>query len=303
MEKELKKIWDLSKHYKKDYEPDVDAGFSKFKQKLKADKDQNVAPLVVSIKRRRINWLAIAASVALVLTVGWIWTTLNKGSDSLLVEATQEGRLKEVRLADGTSVFLNEKSELQFPKSFRGKEKRVVRLEGEAYFNVVENPDQPFIIQTAETEVKVLGTSFNLRAYEGEKFTEVEVESGMVAFKGKEDEKPLMLAASKKGVCMHGGEMLEKQAPNLNAHAWRTKVIKFRNTPVEEVVSILERHFKVDINIAAAGFKDCTFTHPPFVQQPLEGILESMATALNAKLEPSSEGTYTFYGGFSCGKD
>lgn len=298
MEKELKKFWELSKQYKKDYEPDVDAGFSKFKQKLTADKNQKAEPIIISLKKRRRNWFAIAASIALIFAVGWIGLTLNNTSEKLLVESTTAKRLKEVRLADGTTVFLNEKSELRFPKGFRELATREVYLKGEAYFKVVENPNQPFIIHTAETQVEVLGTSFNLRAYEEESFTEIEVETGKVNFHTKNKSESLLLKASKKGVCVHGGKMSQKEAPNLLAQSWRTKVLKFRKTPIKEAITALERHYKVKIDIEKAGFKNCPITYS-FIRQPLEDILEVIGAAFGSKMDGNMKDGFVFYGG-SC---
>ncbi|MFR7879372.1 MAG: FecR family protein [Butyricimonas paravirosa] len=67
-------------------------------------------------------------------------------------------------LADGTTVYLNAESELRFPKQFRGKNRKVY-LTGEGYFDVQRNEKQPFIVEAQQVEVRVLGTSFGVRAY------------------------------------------------------------------------------------------------------------------------------------------
>ena len=91
-----------------------------------------------------------------------------------------KGNAYELELADGTHVWLNAESELTYPTRFPNGI-REVKLKGEAYFDVAENPEKPFRVQTNEVNVKVLGTSFNVSAYESERFTSVTLIGGSVA--------------------------------------------------------------------------------------------------------------------------
>ena len=91
-----------------------------------------------------------------------------------------KGNAYELELADGTHVWLNAESELTYPTRFPN-DIREVKLKGEAYFDVAKNPEKPFRVLTNEIEVKVLGTSFNVSAYESERFTSVTLVGGSVA--------------------------------------------------------------------------------------------------------------------------
>ncbi len=91
-----------------------------------------------------------------------------------------KGNVYELELADGTHVWLNAESELTYPTRFPS-DIREVKLKGEAYFDVAQNPEKPFRVQTNEVAVKVLGTSFNISAYETERFTSVTLVGGSVA--------------------------------------------------------------------------------------------------------------------------
>ena len=91
-----------------------------------------------------------------------------------------KGNAYELELADGTHVWLNAESELTYPTRFPN-DIREVKLKGEAYFDVAKNPEKPFQVLTNEIEVKVLGTSFNVSAYESERFTSVTLVGGSVA--------------------------------------------------------------------------------------------------------------------------
>ena len=83
-----------------------------------------------------------------------------------------KGNAYELELADGTHVWLNAESELSYPTRFAG-EMREVRLKGEAFFDVAKNPDCPFVVRTDEVAVQVLGTSFNVSAYQSEQMARV----------------------------------------------------------------------------------------------------------------------------------
>jgi transmembrane sensor len=191
--KDIDSIWDLSGQYKSGYHPDVEGGLSRLKARMKqSGKTSRVVPL----KSNRRIFLRFAAAVALILAIGFTWKTLLY--ESRINEITENDQQKELFLADGTLVVLNQNSKLEYPESFSGQQ-RVVKLSGEAYFNVAHNPEQPFLILTEESSVKVLGTSFNLRAYPSETFTEVEVESGKVAFSVNNSNSSLTLTANEKG--------------------------------------------------------------------------------------------------------
>ena len=91
-----------------------------------------------------------------------------------------KGNAYELILADGTQVWLNAESELSYPTRFTGNT-REVKLKGEAYFKVTKNAEQPFIVKTKEIDIRVLGTSFNVAAYQTDLTTSVTLVEGSVA--------------------------------------------------------------------------------------------------------------------------
>ncbi len=93
-----------------------------------------------------------------------------------------KGNVYELELADGTHVWLNAESELSYPTRFSG-EMREVRLKGEAFFDVTKNQDIPFVVRTDEVAVRVLGTSFNVSAYQSDQMARVTLVGGSVAVK------------------------------------------------------------------------------------------------------------------------
>src|SRR5688572_15893212 len=126
-----------------------------------------------------------AAAVIIMLTgIGYLhWRDQKKAAvlASLVEKHNARGTKSTITLTDGSKVWLNADSKLQYPEVFSGN-LREVYLNGEAFFEVTKNPSRPFIIHLANGTVRVLGTSFNIRAYDNEKTVETSVTTGKVAF-------------------------------------------------------------------------------------------------------------------------
>ncbi|MCD8270899.1 MAG: FecR family protein [Parabacteroides sp.] len=91
----------------------------------------------------------------------------------------KKGEKKTIQLTDGTKVVLNSDTRLHIPSNFN-KEERVIEMEGEGFFDVTPNPDKPFIIKSGETQVRVLGTSFDFKSYKEDEFIKLTVSTGKV---------------------------------------------------------------------------------------------------------------------------
>ncbi|MEO5592446.1 MAG: FecR family protein [Chitinophagaceae bacterium] len=138
------------------------------------------------VQRRRYRWIfplsGIAASVIIILAFlydGSLRKDKNTDHAAHNTVSTRKGSKSNVQLPDGTMAWLNADSKLTYDENFRG-EFREVYLEGEAYFDVVKDKTRPFIIHTKTIDIRVLGTAFNVRAYETEKNTETSLFRGSV---------------------------------------------------------------------------------------------------------------------------
>lgn len=288
--KQIERAWELSSHYKSTYEPDVEAGLARFKNKIKQEDKRAHTGGVVDINRRRFTMAWAAAIAVLVLALGWWWKSTSN-ADALFV-STSMGEQKEFELPDGSLVVLNEASTLDF-SSFNDKN-RTVQFSGEAYFDIERDPENPFVIQTEGADVRVLGTSFNLRAYQAETFTEVEVESGQVELVEKEKSERLLLNANDRGVCMDNGAMTSNKVDYLNAMSWRTQSLAFRNTPLQEVIPYLERHFKIKIDIEEP-LRQCPVTSD-FKALSKDIVFLTIERIFNAQVEQSDITHYVIKG-------
>ncbi|GJM35753.1 MAG: iron dicitrate transporter FecR [Saprospiraceae bacterium] len=291
-ESELHRLWQLSKPYKSGYQPDVESGLSKLKLRM-AQSDQG---RVIPIANSRRKWLSVAAAILLLLVAGITLQVLLEEDSQTIVNL--QNTPKEVVLDDGSMVVLNKDSRLEYPKNFQGQLKREVRLFGEAYFKVQPNPAQPFIILTEKAEIKVLGTSFNVRAYDNESTTEVEVESGHVMLMVKNAKNQFDLKAKEKAIFQHEMKEVKKVKVNvLNGQAWRTNSLQFRKTPLKEVLEAVSRYYWVDVSLEDETLEHCQF-NSDFEDESLSVVLDAIKGAFNAEVvETSANKAYILRGG------
>lgn len=209
----------------------------------------------VSLYEERGNhwWSKVAASLLLLLLGGigyWYIAQPEQAIDrepvSLVVKRTQKGEKLTLRLSDGTKVRLNANSILVFPAVF-DQHKRYVKLEGEALFDVVKDTDRPFTIMSGDVQTRVVGTSFNVRAYEEESDLSVAVVSGKVSVKGK--------ATAEVYLSTNEVSYYHKQDSSLSARkqdvsdiiAWSKNILIFKEDSAEQVWKKLEDWYGVNI--------------------------------------------------------
>ena len=122
----------------------------------------------------------IAAGLIIFLTTGLLTWFFIYRSQPYETVTTQTHELKEISLPDGSKVWLNSVSRISVPSEFNGNNREVSLEEGEAFFKVTKDPKHPFIVHTKHVNVRVLGTSFNVRAYQQTHQITVSVETGKV---------------------------------------------------------------------------------------------------------------------------
>jgi transmembrane sensor len=159
---------------------------------------------------------------------------------------TPRGGEYVVVLSDGTKVWLNAESKLEYPVSFAG-DKRVVRLEGEAYFEVAKHPLHPFIVQSNNTEVKVLGTHFNVAAYpHAQQEVITTLVEGSVQVKNTNSTK--LLSPGFRAVSRNDQHLIHTEACDINeAIAWKNGYFIFRNEPISHIMTRISRWYDVDV--------------------------------------------------------
>lgn len=190
---------------------------------------------------------------------------------------TKRGEKRTVTLSDGSTIRMNYETELKAPERFEG-DQRVVYLEGHAHFDIVRNPDRPFIIYTADTKTEVLGTSFAINTKTAGE-TEVIVTSGKVAFSEKElSENLVTLTVNDRAVLNTGKNITTSKVNAQRLTAWSDNQLVFDGQTLEEIIAILEPWYDVTISV-----KDPELLHKSFSlagdNPPLETFLRELCFA------------------------
>jgi ferric-dicitrate binding protein FerR (iron transport regulator) len=160
------------------------------------------------------------------------------------------GKKSNLILEDGTKVWLNAGSRMAFPTKFQGKTREVF-LDGEAYFEVFHNENLPFIVNTGDIAIRVLGTKFNLSAYQADKLTETILIEGKVSLSERSAmgylKKETILSANQKASYNRDDRaILVKEEPNADLSiAWIEGMFKFSQQSVQEVLNKLQQYYNV----------------------------------------------------------
>ncbi len=285
------KIWEDSEGYKTTHSPDVEKGLNSLMSRIENSKKES---RVRTLRRRTIRWVGAAASIALLIALSFFGNTLYNSNKNPLVFQTGEEEQLEINLPDGSSVHLNENSELTFTQK---ESLRAVELSGEAWFDVKKKSGQSFIVEAENGIVEVLGTAFNVRTIPEEHFVEVAVERGVVKLKGLTD--ALVLKAGEKGTAFEEGKVLKGEDTFLNANSWRTQELKFRNNSLSEIINAIERHYEIKCNTRKLKSADCPYT-TNFSNEQLDTVFEILETAFGLNIEKINPNQYKFSGGKTC---
>jgi transmembrane sensor len=215
-----------------------------------------------------ITWvMRIAATLILILFTAKLFIPKN---ENLLTVKTGSTK-KLIILSDCTKVFLNENSEFTYPETFEADERKV-SLIGEAFFDVTKNPKKPFLIENKEFNVKVLGTSFNVLAYDKNENAVVTVVSGKVSFSDKAGNSATLIKDDVGILNKSKHQVLKTINTDLNFLAWKTKKIEFKNADFKEVCKTLTTYFSVQMDITNETIYKCKFTGY-FVNPSLQDVL------------------------------
>lgn len=150
-----------------------------------------------------------------------------------------------VTLSDGTKVWLNSESSLTYPVVFGGAERKVI-LKGEAYFEVSENKQKPFIAQTDHAAVHVLGTHFNIHAYRDEKNVKVTLMEGSVRLSAGADK--AILAPGEQGIVDTARAGIERKKVNVSqVMAWKAGYFVFRSNTIQDIMRQIGRWYDVEV--------------------------------------------------------
>jgi ferric-dicitrate binding protein FerR (iron transport regulator) len=201
---------------------------------------------------------------------------------------TSAGGQYHVLLQDGTEIWLNTTSELEFPSVFSSG-RRLVRLSGEAFFKV--SPGAPFIVEAGGVETTVRGTSFNVHAYEEDETVAVTLLTGRVEVSATGNTvalAPGMAATWRKAT----GALESEEVRAENAVSWRVGLFTFTNEKLEQVTRALARWHGVRFVYSEPSVKDHLFTGRVSMEEEIANVLESITIAGGPRFHVAGEVVY-----------
>lgn len=199
---------------------------------------------------RRMSWeVSKVAAIFILAFLGiryWDLKSAEEEKTSLQSIYVPAGQRAELTLADGTKVWLNSRSTLTFPGEFKG-EVRDVKLDGEGYFVVARNENQPFVVETNRYDVRVLGTEFNVTAYAEDSVWETSLLKGSVEiWKPGSDVGTLRLEPNTM-VSLKKNKLVKGRIRESDYFLWREGLLCFHNISVRDMMEKLKLYYGVDI--------------------------------------------------------
>ncbi len=206
------------------------------------------------------EWLKVAAVVALTLLLSYFYNAYRNGSDlSMSMVSVPEGQRANLVLPDGTNVWLNARTTLQYPSSF-GKGERFVLLKGEAYFEVKKDGDRPFVVRTDVCNVEVLGTKFNVNAYPGTERFETALMHGSVRVTLKADASQSVTLKPDHKLSLEKGRLVTTPVKDYNPYRWKEGLICFSDEPFPNIMRDFEKYYGMEVVIENRDVSQASFT-------------------------------------------
>lgn len=244
----------------------------------------------VSAKSKAVGksfWLAFlryAAVIVIAMGVGvgmsqWISNRLRAG-DMEYNEITVDkgGRANTLLLSDGSKIILNASTRFKYPTSFNGDE-RVVHLEGEAYFEVAKDHSKPFVVRLKNQQITVLGTSFNIQAFNDDRFSVTTLLSGSILLESFDAQgrkmssmkmKPNQQARSDNRT----GSIFLSETDASISNAWVGGKYRFKDETLVSIVKRLENYYGVNIRLAHDSLRNIRYTGTFSLDQGIQEVLD-----------------------------
>ncbi|WP_025764906.1 FecR family protein [Dyadobacter tibetensis] len=239
----------------------------------------------------RAKYFGQLAAALIICAIGFYWYASDERTHAEMVRAKvveNIGPPREVVLPDGSRVWLNAASNIRYPETFLS-DTREIYLEGEAFFEVQRDEERPFIVHTEGISTRVLGTSFNIRAYPEQADIEVTVASGKVSVADSTGVIGELIKDQQIAYQKSSGRSTRQLVANQQMQQWKNGQLIFDSEPFGDVAQILARRFQVEITFQNIDIKRCPVTARFDGQESLEQILYMLCLVSESEHEFKSE--------------
>lgn len=257
---------------------DVNKAYRAFTEKKKT------TATVVELKSNK-RWLRRAMQFAAVVTlaIGAYWAFSPSETIEHKIIANINNDVQTVSLPDGSKVYLNTGAKIEYPANF-DSDIREISLTGEAFFEVTRNESKPFVVQTHQGAVKVLGTSFSVIDDSLSGNTRVIVETGKVRLSNNANDEYIDLLPGQSGdYALTSNSLTKAENADPNYASWHTGRLTFKNTDLKSVIACLQRHYKKEIHLQSEKAANCKFT-ARFDHEPIENVFKMLELTFSLKV-------------------
>ena len=256
----------------------------------------NLKNIIYPEKQKRISmylWRGVAAILLPVLFITTVYLLIERSSveshmNQMYTASTDKGERASITLPDGTKVYLNSQTTLSYPASF-ALDSRIVKLSGEAYFEVAHNEKNPFVVHTHDLDIKVLGTTFNLYAYPDDRWIEAALVEGKVeAIPVEKLANSVLLYPGQKVRYNSVTKEIKVTGTDLRMEtAWRKGDLIFRSESLQAVLTKLESFYGAKIETNGA-YPEALFTGS-FHETDIYQVLVNLQMHYNFSFEKSGK--------------
>jgi len=229
------------------------------------------------------------AAIVLITVLGSWYFLSNRDVDSNPIAMqtinVPAGQRLNLTLPDGTNVWLNAKTKIQYPVSFNAKE-RLVTIDGQAYFEVAKNEDVPFIVKSPQGVVQALGTKFDVLDYsDGDRDFQAMLMEGSVKVHLSDNESESVILTPEKKAFLSDGKLDVVQVDDYSVYQWKEGLISFRNESFENIMKSFEKTYDITIIIEDTKIKNLSFTGKFRIIDGVEYALRVLQRDVNFKFE------------------
>lgn len=284
----LKEIWSMSSN--DEYHSNMD----RVRDKIWADGTGE--PQVVKAPVQAIDvfyWSKVAATFTLLFTCAWLFASLVKENTILLPESESVAVVERVnpigqrsthRLPDGTRVWLNSSSSLIYPEKFSDT-LRLVRLRGEAFFEVAKDQQKPFIVEAAGIRTQALGTAFNVHAYPEDLISKVSLLEGKVLIQDVSQFQSAVLSPGEELLIpQDNADFIRQQFNYEYTFGWKEGILLFDGADFAKFRSAIEKWYGVEVEVKGKVPVDWNI-RARYQQENLKHVLRDICFNKNIKFE------------------
>lgn len=192
--------------------------------------------------------------------------------------STARGESYQLRLPDGTMVWLNAATSITYPVSFSRSTSREVDLNGEAYFEVAADKKRPFLVKTKHQKIRVLGTHFNVKAYTDEADVKTTLMEGSVKLSGEGIKNDLLLKPGEQAISTAESTKIDV-ADIDQAMDWKNEEFIFQSEPLESLMKRVSRWYNVEVDYAVNVDQEATFTGKVSRSKHISVLLRALQSA------------------------